>query len=98
MIDLKKIIGFEWDKGNIDKSYQKHGTTPNEAEEVFLDEDILLLKDIKHSQGEERFKAIGKITKGNILFLAFTVRKNKIRIISARVANKKERRTYEQKT
>lgn len=95
MIDLSKITGFEWDKGNIDKSYRKHGITPNEAEEVFLDKDILLLEDIKHSKDEERFSAIGRITKGNILFLAFTVRKEKIRIISIRVANKKERRLYE---
>ncbi len=97
MIDLSKIIGFEWDKGNIDKSYQKHGITPNEAEEVFLDEDILLLEDTKHSKPEERFEAIGKIVKGGVLFLAFTIRKDKIRIISARKANKKERRQYEQK-
>jgi len=97
MIDLKKITGFEWDQGNVDKSYLKHGITPNEAEEVFLDEDILLLKDIKHSQQEGRFKAIGKIARGSILFLAFTVRRNKIRIISARDANKKERRLYEHK-
>ena len=98
MVDLSKITGFEWDKNNIDKSYQKHGITLNEAEEIFLDEDILLLEDIKHSQQEERFKAIGKIAKGRILFLVFTIRGNKIRIISARVANKKERRMYEQKT
>ncbi len=98
MLDLKKIVGFEWDKGNVDKSYQKHGITPNEAEEVFLDKDILLLEDIEHSQQEKRIEAIGKVAKGSILFLAFTVRKDKIRIISARVANKKERRQYEQKT
>ncbi len=98
MVDLKKITGFEWDQGNIDKSYQKHGITPNEAEEVFLDEDILLLEDIKHSKQEERFKAIGKITKGKMLLLVFTIRRNRIRIISARVANKKERRLYEHKT
>ena len=98
MLDLSKITGFEWDQGNIDKSFKKHGITPNEAEEVFLDEDILLLKDIKHSQQEGRFKAIGKIARGSILFLAFTVRTNKIRIISARDANKKERRLYEHKT
>ena len=98
MVDLSKITGFEWDKNNIDKSYQKHGITLNEAEEIFLDEDILLLEDIKHSQQEERFKAIGKIAKGRILFLVFTIRGNQIRIISARVANKKERRIYEQKT
>ena len=97
MVDLSKITEFEWDYGNIDKSFKKHGITPNEAEEVFLDEDILLLKDIKHSQQEGRFKAIGKIARGSILFLAFTVRRNKIRIISARDANKKERRLYEHK-
>lgn len=98
MLDPSKITGFEWDKGNIDKSYQKHGITPNEAEGVFLDEDILLLEDIKHSKQEERFEAIGKIIKGDVLFLVFTVRKSKIRIISARKANKKERRQYEQKS
>lgn len=97
MIDLNKITGFEWDKGNFDKSYQKHGITPNEAEEVFLDENMLYLEDIEHSKQEERFEAIGKIIVGNILFLAFTIRKDKIRIISARKANKKERRQYEQK-
>lgn len=94
-MDLSKVKGFQWDKGNVDKSYQKHGITPNEAEEVFLDENILLLEDIKHSKQEERFEAIGKIVKDKILFLAFTIRKNKIRIISARIANKKERRQYE---
>lgn len=98
VIDVGDSTNFEWDKGNIDKSYQKHGITPNEAEEVFLDKDILLLEDIKHSQREERFEAIGKIVKGIILFIVFTVRKDKIRIISARIANKKERRQYEQKT
>lgn len=96
MIDVNKFIGFEWDKGNVDKSYQKHGITPNEAEEVFVDKDILLFENIKHPQQEERFEAIGKITSGKILFVAFTTRKDKIRIISARTANKKERRKYEQ--
>lgn len=97
MVDLSKIKSFQWDKGNIDKSYQKHGITPNEAEEVFLDENILLLEDVEHSKQEERFEAIGKIVRDEILFLAFTIRKDKIRIISARKANKKERRQYEQK-
>lgn len=98
MIDLSKITSFEWDKGNIDKSYQKHGITPNEAEEIFLDEGIVLLEDIEHSKAEERFQGIGKTTKGDILFLVFTIRKKKIRIISVRAVNQKERRQYEQKT
>ncbi len=96
MINLNKIIAFEWDHGNFDKSYQKHGVVPSEAEEVFLDENILISEDIEHSKQEERFEAIGKTVKGTILFLVFTARRDRIRIISARKANKKERRQYEQ--
>lgn len=95
MIDLRNVKGFQWDKGNVDKSYQKHGITPNETEEVFLDKDLGIEKDIKHQEIEERFIAIGKTGVGRILFVVFTMRKNKIRIISARVANEKERRKYE---
>ena len=98
MIDLRKITRFEWDEGNIDKSYEKHGITPNEAEEVFIDPELLLLEDIKHSQAEERLQVAGKTGKNRILFVVFTVRETKVRIISARIANKKERRKYEQKT
>ena len=94
---MNKIKKFEWDKGNIDKSYQKHGLTPNEAEEIFLDEDLGVVKDIKHSEVEERYIAIGKTSGNKILFVIFTIRKSKIRIISARKANKKERSHYEKR-
>lgn len=96
MLDIRNIVGFEWDKGNIEKSYKKHGIRPKEAEELFLDEEILILEDTEHSKQEKRFEAIGKIIEGKILFLAFTLRRDKIRIISARAANQKERRRYEQ--
>jgi len=96
MLDLRNIVGFEWDKGNVDKSYQKHGITPNEAEEVFLDPEQLIFEDDKHSRKEKRFTIIGKIKESNILFLSFTIRKNRVRIISVRKANRKERRKYEQ--
>lgn len=95
MIDLSKVSGFEWDKGNIDKSYKKHGISPNETEEIFLDEDVKLKNDIKHQQQEKRFFAIGKTTEYKILFVVFTVRYDKIRVISARKANKKEREVYQ---
>lgn len=95
MLDLSKIIGFKWNEGNIDKSYQKHGVTSREAEEVFTDERQLVLEDIKHSEAEKRFTILGKNIKGNILFVAFTVRGVKVRIVSARKANIKERRLYE---
>ena len=97
MIDLKKIIGFEWDQGNIEKSYLKHGITIREAEESFLDENVFLQEDIKHSEKEERFIAISKTGKNKMLFSIFTIRSKKIRIISTRGANKKERRLYEEK-
>ena len=96
MIDLGKYTGFEWDKGNIDKNIEKHGITLKETEEFFLDENLLLIEDIDHSQKEKRYIAIGKTVQSKILFAAFTIRKNKIRIISVRKANKKERRQYEE--
>ena len=97
MVDLKKITEFEWDKGNIDKSYLKHGITIREAEESFLDENVFLQEDIQHSEKEERFITISKTTKNKMLFSILTIRNKKIRIISTRSANKKERRLYEEK-
>ncbi len=91
-----QIIEFQWDTGNLDKSYEKHGIEHSEAEEVFLDGKLGIIKDIKHSQIEKRLIAVGKTkTSGKILFVVFTIRKDKIRIISARNANKKEREKYE---
>lgn len=97
MIDFGKIKEFEWDEGNIDKSFIKHGITPKESEELFLDENVLFIEDIKHSQNEKRFIAIGQTSQGKILFAVFTIRNIKIRIISVRYANIKERREYEKK-
>ncbi len=97
MIDVSKLADFEWDKGNIDKSYQKHGISIREAEEAFLDKHVFLQEDIKHSEREERFIAISKTSSNKILFSIFTIRNRKIRIISARKANIKERRLYEEK-
>jgi uncharacterized DUF497 family protein len=95
MIDLGKYREFEWDKGNIEKSFQKHGITPNEAEEIFLDEDLLLQEDLKHSQKEQRFIVIGETIKRKLLLAVFTIRSYKVRIISVRVADNKERKHYE---
>ena len=96
MVDLKKIVGFEWDEWNIDKSYKKHGIRPDEAEEVFLDKDVKIERDIKHQEKEERYIAIGKTIEDKILFVVFTMRNNAVRIISGRRSHKKERRLYEE--
>lgn len=97
-MQLDRVVGFEWDKGNIDKSYEKHGITPNEAEEVFVDEDVWFQDDIDHSQHEARFTVVGKTNQKHVLFIAFATRGSKIRIISARRASIKERREYEKRT
>lgn len=94
MPNLSKITEFEWDTGNIDKSYVKHGITPNEAEEVFIDKSVAIEKDIKHQQIEDRYIAIGETLGKKLLFVIFTIRNNMIRIISARRANKRELAIY----
>ena len=95
MLDLSKYTGFEWDKGNIDKSFKKHNISPNESEEIFLDERLFLQEDLKHSQQERRFIAIGKTISKKLLLTVFTIRNYKIRIISVRIADNKEKRQYE---
>ncbi len=93
---LPEPIVFEWDKGNIDKSVNKHKVSNKEAEEVFENEPIIIIEDVKHSDQEERFVALGKTNKERLLFLSFTVRKDRIRIISSRDMDRKEERQYEE--
>lgn len=93
----KNVLQFEWDEGNIGKN-KKHKVEDREAEEVFLDQRKKTFKDKLHSGGEERFRVVGKTKKDRRLFVAFTKRQNKIRIISARGINKKEVYLYEETT
>ncbi len=92
---IPEPIEFEWDDGNKDKNYKKHGILNEEAESVFFDKGSLLADDLEHSKTEDRFQIIGKSAMGTLLTVFFTVRKNKIRIISVRNLNKKERNLYE---
>ena len=89
------LESFEWDKGNLDKSYLKHGVSPKEAEEIFLNEQSLVIPDEKHSGIEERNIIIGQTLCGIYLFVVFTFRKKQIRIISARRMHKNEIKRYE---
>lgn len=95
-IDLSKIEGFEWDKGNVDKNRFKHDVNINECEEVFFNKPQVIAYDKAHSQREERYSILGQTTKGRKLNIIFTLRNNKIRAISARDQNKKERKLYEE--
>lgn len=91
---LSGIIEFEWDKWNRHKSYEKHKVSWIECEEVFFNEPLYVYCDKKHSREEERYYVLGMTNLLRLLFIVFTRRENKIRIISARDINKKERGVY----
>lgn len=97
MIDLTKIVGFDWDDGNVRKN-EKHGVSTAEVEQVFFNAPLLLLADAKHSQQEARHHALGRTDDGRLLHIAFTLRKtgSLLRVISARDMHRKERAIYEQ--
>ena len=92
---LPEPLSFEWDKGNLEKNFKKHKVSNKEAEEIFINESLIISEDAKHSGEERRFQGLGKTDLGKLLFLSFTVRKDKIRVISARDMNKKEEVVYE---
>ncbi len=94
---LPKPLHFEWDDGNKNKNWLKHQVTVIEAEECFFDRNKRLVEDTFHSTNEEaRYILFGQTRKRRLLFIVFTIRKNKIRVISARDMNRKERPLYEE--
>jgi hypothetical protein len=97
MLDFGRVVRFDWDEGNSRKSTDKHAVSQPEAEQVFSDPRLFLTADERHSQNEPRFHALGQTDIGRLLQVAFTLRENgtKIRIISARAMNRKERAIYE---
>ena len=95
MIDLDRIIGFEWDPGNARKN-EKHGVSQSEAEQVFFDPRLLMVADPSHSADEQRYHALGTTLDRRHLHIAFTLRSEGtlIRVISARDMHRKEREIY----
>ena len=97
MFDFSRILGFQWDDGNGRKSEDKHRVSQSEAEQVFLNDPLLLLTDEGHSARETRFHALGQTDDGRRLLIAFTLRADEtlIRVISARDMNRRERNRYD---
>jgi uncharacterized DUF497 family protein len=96
MIDLAKITSFDWDEGNTRKN-EKYGVSMAEAEQVFFNNPLLVLEDVKHSRHDLRFHVLGKTGNVRLLHITSTLRgaSNKIRVISARDMHRKERSIYE---
>lgn len=87
---------FDWDEGNLVKSENKHGVSLDMVESAFLDGSLLALgEQYQPIVNEDRYGIIAKCITGEILFICFTIRSGKIRPISARLANKKERGVYD---
>lgn len=95
---LQECTGFEWDENNIQKNLEKHNVTPVETEEIFFNKPLLVAPDIEHSHSEVRYFALGVTDSGRYLFIAFTIRNRRIRVISSRDMSRKERRKYEKQT
>ena len=94
MLDFDGIDGFEWDEGNSDKNWIKHQVPNSECEELFFNLPLMMVDDQKHSQDEQRYYALGQTNGNRWLFIAFTIRENKIRVISARDMSQNERKAY----
>ena len=91
---LEECSGFEWDKYNSSKNWSKHNVSMAECEEIFFNQPLVIADDLKHSDSELRFYALGKTDRERKLFIAFTVRKNLIRVLSARDMTTNEKRKY----
>jgi uncharacterized protein len=91
---LKGIKGFQWDEGNSGKNERKHGVTDRESEEIFFHSPLVVARSVKGSP-EIRYAALGKTYGSRLLAVVFTIRANRIRVISARPMSRSERELYE---
>ena len=87
---------FEWDSSKNSSNQKKHKISFEEAKTVFSDDFARLIADPDHSHDEERFILLGSSIETNLLIVCHCIRdEDTVRIISARRADKKERKIYE---
>ncbi|MFA4835727.1 MAG: BrnT family toxin [Dehalococcoidia bacterium] len=87
---------FEWDHQKAAGNKHKHGVTFHEAATVFGDPMAITFVDPDHSEDEERFLSFGLSIFDRPLVVSHTDRRNRVRIISARLMTRRERRIYEE--
>jgi uncharacterized DUF497 family protein len=86
----------EWDSRKATTNLRKHGVSFEEAATVFRDTLSATALDPDHSAGEDRYVTFGVSVLGRLLVVAHTEREDRIRLISARLATKRERIIYEE--
>ena len=91
---LANCTGFEWESGNITKNWDKHDVTTGECEQIFFNRPLIVKRDRQHSTLENRYYVLGRTNMHRLLFAVFTVRNDKIRIISVRDMTESEIKRY----
>lgn len=83
MYNINTQWRFEWDLEREIRNLSKHGLTFRVATEVFADPKVIHLEDERHSSEEDRFYAVGRTSKGEVVTVRYTVRGDTIRIFGA---------------
>ena len=89
-------LEFEWDSRKAEANLAKHAVSFGEGRTIFADRRALTIDDPGHSTHEVRRLVLGRSTRGRLLAVSFTVREERIRLISARIASRRERRQDEE--
>jgi uncharacterized DUF497 family protein len=92
---VTRATAFEWDSGNAEKHWISHQVTVSECEQVFFNRPIIAAEDLVHSRHEPRLFVLGHTDADRRLFIALTIRGDRIRVISARDMSRRERRRYD---
>lgn len=91
---FKDVEGFQWDEGNSQKNWARHKVIQVEAEQVFLNRPLVVAPLVRENLREIRYFALGKTDAGRLLTIVFTLRDRLIRVISARLMSRSERKAY----
>ena len=86
---------FRWDQQKAKANLTKHGISFEEASSAFGDSLSITIEDVDHSYGENRYILLGETLEHHLVIVAHTDNNGEIRIISARLATRQERRSYE---
>jgi len=89
-------VQFEWDPEKAAENERKHGVSFDEAATAFGDPLSLTIPDPDHSEQEDRFILLGESFRARLIVVVHTDRGDRIRLISARLATRNERRSYEE--
>ena len=91
---LETCTGFDWNDANTRKNWERHRVSPEEAEDVFFNEPLIVRSDPGHSRREKRWYALGQTRSDRRLFVSFILRGDRIRVISVRDMSRKEGEQY----